>query len=458
MIDIYDLVVIGGGTAGLVSAHLAAMLGARVVMVEREAHPGGDCLWTGCVPSKALLAAAELAQRMRAAGDVGLTPVEPEIDFARVMDHVRGARTAIAPHDSAERLRAAGAEVVRGEAAFAGEDTVVVGARTLRFRRAIVATGSRPAARAGALTSDTVWDLEELPARLLVIGGGAVGCELAQAFARLGSAVALCEAAPRLLPGEDERASALLEARLRDEGVEVRTSASDPDQTGFDRVLVAAGRVPDTAALGLRRAGVRTGTDGAVIADARLRTSNPRVFAAGDVVASAPHFTHVAAHHARVATPNALFGARTKVETAAVPRVTYTDPEVAAVGLSAAAARSRWGERARIVDADYGELDRAITAGVPYGFARLVGDPRGRLVGATVAAPGAGESIAELTAWLSQGASIAKVSQTIHAYPTFAEGPSRAADEYLRERFARTRARPALRVLFTVRRTLSAAR
>lgn len=455
---IYDLVVIGGGTAGLVSAHIAAMVGARVAMVERDAHPGGDCLWTGCVPSKALLAAAELAHRMRDAGAVGLAPVTPEIDFARVMAHVRGARDTIAPHDSAERLRAAGVEVVHGAAAFTSERSVTVGARELRFRRAILATGSRPATRPGALSTDTVWDLDVLPARLLVIGGGPVGCELAQAFARLGSAVTLCEAAPRLLGNEDERAGALVAERLRAEGVDVRTDTSDPDTAGFDQVLVAAGRVCDTAGLGLARAGIETDADGFVTVDARLRTSNRRVFAAGDVVADAPHFTHVAAHHARVAVPNALFGARTKVETAAVPRVTYTDPEVASVGLSAPAARERWGAKARVVDADYGEVDRAITAGVPYGFARLVGDPRGRLVGATVAAPAAGEAIAELTAWLSQGAGVAAVSRTIHAYPTFAEGPSRAADEHLRERFARTRIRPALRVLFAARRALSAAR
>jgi len=455
---VYDLAVIGGGTAGLVSAHIAASLGARVVLVERE-RTGGDCLWTGCVPSKALLAAAELAQRMRGADAVGLAPVEPEIDFGRVMGHVRAARAAIAPADSPERLRAAGVEVLHAHARFTGARTLDVEGRALRFRRAIVATGSRPVLPeiegAAPLSTDDVWDLDALPARLLVVGGGPVGCELAQAFARLGSAVTLAEASARLLPGEDERASALLADRLAAEGVDVRVGRPAPAGAGYDRVLVAAGRAPDTAGLELERAGVRTDEQGAVVVDERLRTSNRRVLAAGDVVAGAPRFTHVAAHHARVAVPNALFGARSRVEAAAVPRVTYTDPEIASVGVTAAGARERWGERARVVDAGYGELDRAVAAGVPYGFARLVGDRRGRLVGATVAAPAAGESIAELTAWLSEGAKLSAVSRVIHAYPTFAEGAARAADGALRERLERSHARAVLRPAFALVRLLA---
>jgi pyruvate/2-oxoglutarate dehydrogenase complex dihydrolipoamide dehydrogenase (E3) component len=449
--DRYDLVVIGGGTGGLVSSLIAAGLGARVALVERE-RTGGDCLWTGCVPSKALLASAELAQRMRGAGLVGLEAVEPRVDFGAVMGHVRAAQAAIEPHDSPERLRSAGIEVIQGEARFTAPSALAVDRRQFHFRRAIIATGSRPVVppvpgleAVEPLTTDTVWELEELPRRLLVLGGGAVGCELGQGFARLGAQVTIVELESRLLPREEERASMLLAERLAAEGVDVRTSAGiaavepgvatvNAAPVGFDRVLVASGRAPSSDGLALERAQVRTDARGAVVVDARLRTSNPRIYAVGDIVAGGLPFTHVAAHHARVATPNALLGARRRADHTGIPWVTFTDPEVARVGLTAEQARERWGERAIVVDFDYGELDRAVVAGAAYGFARLVGDRRGRLVGATIAAPAAGEAVAELTAWIASGAKIAAISRTVHAYPTFAEGPARAADEHLRRR------------------------
>ena len=463
-----DLVVVGGGTAGLVCAHIAAGAGARVVLAERAPAPGGDCLWTGCVPSKSLIAAASLAHRMRRAGDVGLAPVEPEIDFRAVMARVHGARETIAPQDSAERLREAGVEVVHGTARFTGERTIDLAGRRVRFRRAFVATGSRPVVppvpglrEAAPLTNETVWDLEELPQRLVIVGGGPVGCELGQAFARLGSAVTIVESGGRLLSGEEPRASALVEERLVAEGVRVLTGVEAEgvrdgrvvaagEALRFDRVLVATGRSPETEELGLEAAGVKAGQQGEVLVDRRLRTSNPAIYAGGDVIAELL-FTHAAAYHARTAAPNALFGTRRTVDHGAVPRVTFTDPEVASVGLSEEQARDRWGDDVIVAEADYAELDRAITAGEAYGFAKLVGDPKGRLVGATVAAPAAGEAIAELTARVVTGGKIADVSQTVHAYPTFAEGPSRAADEYLRRTYlsprVRTVAKPVLAAL-----------
>ena len=468
----YDLAIIGGGTGGLVSAHIAAGLGARVVLVER-ARTGGDCLWTGCVPSKSLLAAAELAHRMRTADRVGLQPVRPEIDFASVMARVRQAQAVIEPHDSPERLRAAGVEVVHADAAFTGPRTLRAGGREIRFRRAIVATGSRPAVPAvpglpdaAPLTSENVWDLGELPRRLLVVGGGPLGCELGQAFARLGSAVTLIQSGPRLLPRDEPRAGELIARSLQADGVDVRTgvrlesvearaggggTATLPGGASieFDRILVAAGREPGTEGLCLDAAGVELAEDGAVRVDGRMRTSNTGVYAVGDVTGEMP-FTHVAAHHARVATPNALLGLRRHAAHEHIPWVTFTDPEVAHVGLTTEQARARWGDGAVTAEADYADLDRAITAGEPSGFALLVGDPRGRLVGATVAAPAAGEAIAELTARMAQKAKIDAVSTTVHAYPTFAEGPSRAADEHIRRRFLNPRvrrlARPALMV------------
>jgi len=359
-----DLVVVGGGTGGLVSAHIGAALGARVALVERE-RTGGDCLWTGCVPSKALLASAELAHRMRTASALGLQPADPQVDLAAVMRHVRAAQAAIEPQDSPARLRAAGVEVIEADATFTGTDALSAGGRELRFRSAIVATGSQPVVpgvpgleAAGPLTSDTVWELDALPGRLLVLGGGPIGCELGQAFGRLGSHVTLVEEDPRLLGREEEAAGRLIEDRLRAEGVDVRTGrrltevtegavahlegAAGSEQVGFDRVIVAAGRTPRTAGLGLDRAGVETDAHGAIAVDARLRTSNRRVYAAGDVVAGGLPFTHVAAHHARVAAPNALLSLRRRTEHGGIPWVTFTDPEVARVGCTAAQARARW--------------------------------------------------------------------------------------------------------------------
>jgi pyruvate/2-oxoglutarate dehydrogenase complex dihydrolipoamide dehydrogenase (E3) component len=480
----YDLVILGGGTGGLVSALVAAGIGARVALIERG-RLGGDCLWTGCVPSKSLLAAAELAHRMRHADRVGLTPVQPEIDFPRVMDHVRAAQRIIAAQDSAQRLTRDGVDVIVGAARFVSPGAAEVAGRTLRFRKAIIATGSRPALPAipgledvAPLTSDTVWDLERAPAALTVLGGGAVGCELAQGFARLGSRVTLVERATRLLPEEEPRAGELIMTQLAGEGIQVHCGADaravhaapqrDPDGAGtvelelpgsaptvdFDRIMIATGRVPSTSALGLEAAGVTTDARGHVEVDGRLRTSARHIYAVGDVT-GAMAFTHVAAYHARVATVNALFTTRRRVDYAAVPRVCFTDPTVARVGLTTVQARARWGD-ATVTSFEYAELDRAITDGRTEGFVTLIGDPKGRLVGATIAAAGAGESIAELAAWIALGAKVDRVSQTVHAYPTLSEGPARAADERLRARYAAPRVqrltRGALRALAAVDR------
>jgi len=476
----HDMVVIGGGTAGLVSSLIAASAGARVALAE-PARTGGDCLWTGCVPSKSLIATAQLAHRMRTADRLGLGGVEPEIDFARVMDRVHAAIAAIAPHDSPERLRAEGVEVIEAEARFVGQGRIAVGGRELAYRTALVATGSEPVvppipglADAQPLTNETVWGLRELPRRLVVLGGGPIGCELAQAFARLGSRVTLVEMAPRLLVKEEPDASTLVGEHLGADGVDVRLaaealevrpagdghelvlgSAEQPEMVGFDRILVAAGRRPQSGGLGLEAVGVQTDERGAVVVDRRLRTSARNVYALGDVTGHLP-FTHVAAYHARVATVNALFRAPRKVDYDAVPWVTFTDPEIARVGMTEEQARERWGREAVAVSSPYARLDRAIAAAEAHGFAKLVGDPKGRLVGATVAAPAAGEAIAELTAWIAQGGKIDDVSQTVHAYPTLAEGQSRAADDHVRAKYASPRiravTRPALAALRLVDR------
>jgi pyruvate/2-oxoglutarate dehydrogenase complex dihydrolipoamide dehydrogenase (E3) component len=474
----YDLVVLGGGTGGLVSAMIAAGLGARVALVERE-RTGGDCLWTGCVPSKSLIAAANLAHRMRHASAPGLAPVEPQIDLARVMDHVQDAIRTIAPESSPERLRAAGVELIMAEGRFVGPRKIDVGGRELTFLAAIIATGSEPVVPpiaglldAEPLTTDTVWQLRELPTRLLVLGGGPVGCELAQAFCRLGAHVTLVELADRLLSKEEPRASELIATRLRDEGVDVRLQARassvrpvdegqgwglDIDGPGndllpFDRIMIATGRAPRTLHLGLEAVGVQTNTAGGVVVDARLRTTARSIFAVGDVTGLLP-FTHVAAHHARVATPNALFHTRGKVETT-IPWVTFTDPEVARVGLTEQQARNRWGERVSIAEFDYANLDRAITAGEAYGSAKLIAGPRRRLVGATIAAPAGGEAIAELTGWIARGEKLDSISRTVHAYPTLAEGAARAVDTQLAARYSSPRMQARMRPVLGALRAL----
>ncbi|MDQ6837032.1 MAG: FAD-dependent oxidoreductase [Actinomycetota bacterium] len=451
--DRYDFAVIGGGTAGLIASRLAAALGARVVLIERG-RPGGDCLWTGCVPSKALIAAAHLAHQMRTARSVGLCRVEPEIDFAQVMAHVHGSRLTIEPKDSADSLRADGVEVIEGSARFVGPGRIDVDGTVVGYRSALIATGSGPVIPdldgldgADALTNETLWDITEQPGRLAILGGGPIGCELGQAFQRLGTQVTMVESADWVLSKEEQETQQLIAARLRADGVDLRLGATAMrvenkntlvvDEGGlverridFDRILVAAGRRPDTDGLGLESIGAQVDSRGAVKVDARLATTAKGVYAAGDATGALP-FTHVAGYHGRTVVTNALFHAPSKVSYDAVPWVTFTDPEVGRVGLTEAQARERYGDKVAAVVYDYELSDRAVTAGDARGFAKLVGDPKGRLVGASVAAAHGGESIAELAAWVRVGAKIDDVSNTVHAYPTFTEGQARAADDYL---------------------------
>jgi pyruvate/2-oxoglutarate dehydrogenase complex dihydrolipoamide dehydrogenase (E3) component len=470
---LYDLAVIGGGAAGLVASRSAAGLGARVVLIERG-RLGGDCLWTGCVPSKSLIAAADLAHRMRTADALGLRPHEPSFSFAAVMERVDAARRTIEPMDSAESLERDGVEVIEAEARFTGPGRLDAGGREVRFRSALVGTGSRPVlppipglAEADPLTNETVWDLREQPRRLTILGGGPIGCELGQAFRRLGSEVTIVERLDEILVKEEPEARALIAERLRAEGVDLRLGANVTRAEGAalvldgdgrieaDRILVAAGRAPDTGGLGLDSVGVELDERGAIRVDGRLATTGRNIFAAGDAIAALP-FTHVAGYHGRTVAANALLKTRTRVSYDSVPWATFTDPEVGRVGLTEAEARERHGDRIVTVMWDYSENDRAITAADTMGFAKLVGDPKGRLVGATVAAPHGGESIAELAAWIRTGGKVADVSRTVHAYPTFSEGQARAADEYLKQRWFNPRVRrftrPALALLRRVDR------
>lgn len=448
----WDLLVLGGGTAGLVGAKTAARLGARVLLVER-ARTGGDCLWTGCVPSKSLLAAASAAAGARTAGRLGVDVDGVTVDFERVMAHVRGAIDTIAPTDSPAALEAAGVHVLAGTARLTGPDSADVDGAPVRFRQALLATGAEPAVPpipgldpAGVLTSETVWDLEALPGRLAVLGGGPIGCELAQAFARLGAEVTLVEGADRLLSKEPPDAAALVTHALRSDGVRVMTGQpvtkvaqndrggelllADGGSVPFDQVLVAVGRRPRTAELGCVAAGVDLAAGGTVVVDAHLRSSNPRIWAAGDL-SGHPQFTHTAGVHGSLAASNAVLGLRRRVDPV-VPRVTFTAPEVAAVGVGSADPPSG----CSVHRVEHAHVDRAVAEGETAGFTDLVLDGRGRLVGATVVGPRAGESLAELTLAIRHGMRASAVAGTTHAYPTYGDAVWNGAVATVRERLA----------------------
>ncbi|MFC4494672.1 dihydrolipoyl dehydrogenase family protein [Streptomyces ovatisporus] len=449
----YDLVVIGGGSAGLTAARTAGRFGARTLLVERE-RLGGDCLWTGCVPSKALLHVAGQVQAARSAGQYGLHPAPGgRADLAAAMGHVEQAIAAIEPHDSAESLRPLGVEVLHGNAVFTSERSLRIdggqGSQQVDFRYALIATGSSPAlapvpglAEAEPLTSDTVWAETELPERLVVLGGGPVGCELGQAFARLGSQVTLVEALDRLLPDEEPRASRSVRKRLESEGVTVLTGCRTEEVTGgavhgpggpvpYDRLLAATGRRAATEELGLAAAGVEADQHGWVRTDDRLRTANPRIYAAGDVTGKSA-FTHLAGVQGASAATDALLGVRRRIDYPAVPWVTFTDPEVARVGLLSTA-----GERTLTLDHD--RSDRAVTDGRTDGFTTLVLNKRGRIAGATVVAPRAGETVAHLAAAVRKGWTPSEYARTVHPYPTYADGPWHAALTGVHARLERAR-------------------
>lgn len=470
----WDLLVVGGGTAGIVGARTAAGYRASVLLVERD-RTGGDCLWTGCVPSKALLAVARAAADARSASRYGAHADGVRIDFSSAMAHVRRAIAAVEPTDSPAALRRAGVRVARGTVRLTGTDTADVDGHPVRFRRVLLATGSAPAmppipglAEAGALTSDTIWTLTELPRRLLVLGGGSIGCELGQAFARLGAMVTVVEAAPRLLVREDSDAAALVADALADDGVTVRAGVTvtgirragsaasvltavltDDSEVTFDRVLVAVGRTPCTGGLGLDRAGVELDQHGQVRVDARLRTTCPRVWAAGDLTGY-PRFTHTAGVHGSLAATNAILGLRRTVTTATIPRVTFTQPEVASIGVSAERARAHRGLIVRTVR--HTDVDRAVAEGTPVGFTRLVFDRWGHVVGATIVGPRAGESLAEVGLAVRHGMRARDLAGTTHAYPTYADGVWKAAIEQVRARLSQPGARKAVRVLRRLRR------
>ena len=456
-----NLVVIGAGSAGLVASYIAAAVKAKVTLIERH-KMGGDCLNTGCVPSKALIRSARFVAQARRAEEFGLAPLEPQVDFARVMQRVREVVRQVEPHDSVERYTGLGVECLQGQARITSPYSVEVGGRTLTSRHIVIASGAGPFVppipgldQIDYLTSDNLWELNQLPPRLLVLGGGPIGCELAQSFARLGSRVTLVEMAPRLLIREDPEVSEQLAQRFRDEGVDLRlghkaarfepgeggstlTCESDAGEVelAFDRVLVAVGRRANTEGLGLEQLGIGLNPNGTLEVNEYLQTRIPTIYACGDV-AGPYQFTHTAAHQAWYAAVNSLFGGlrRFRADYSVIPAATFTDPEVARVGLNEQEAQEK-GVRYEVTRYDLSDLDRAIAEGEARGLVKVLTVPgKDRILGACIVGEQAGELIGEFTAAMRHGIGLNRILGTIHIYPTLSE-----ANKYLAGNWKRAHA------------------
>lgn len=454
-----NLIVIGAGAAGLVSSYIAAAVKAKVTLIEKN-EMGGDCLNTGCVPSKALIRSAKFASHLRRAEEFGFEGVTGHANFAKVMARVHDIIKAIAPHDSVERYTDLGVECIKGEARLVDPWTVEVNGQRLTARGIVIATGARPfvppipgLAEAGFRTSDTLWDLTELPKRLVVLGGGPIGSELTQAFARLGSQVTQVEMLPRLMSREDPDVSALVEARFVAEGVDVRVNTKalrvetvegekrlmvehggTEQAIAFDEILVAVGRSARLTGFGLEEIGVKTGRT--VEVNDFLQTNFPHIFACGDV-AGPYQFTHTASHMAWYAAVNSLFaplltlrGGPFKVDYSVIPWATFTEPEVARVGLNETEAAEK-GIAFEVSTYALEELDRALADGEAHGFIKVLTVPgKDKVLGVTIVGEHAGDLIAEYVLAMKQGIGLNKILGTIHIYPTLAEANKYVAGQW----------------------------
>jgi len=462
----YDLVVIGAGTAGLICASGAAALGADVALIERR-WMGGDCLNVGCVPSKAILRSAHAAGEVRRAARFGVKVTgEVEVEFAAVMERMRELRSRISKVDSTARYRdELGVDVFLGDAAFSGNDSVTVDGKVLKFKKAVIATGGRPIeapipglAEAGYLTNESVFSLTELPKRLLVVGGGPIGCELAQAFRGFGSEVTLVEMAPQFLGREDADAARILLETFTRQGIDVRLETTvskveieggqrrvtlergaESDTLAVDAILLGIGRRPNIEGLGLEKVGVETDRAGVVVDD-RFRTTNKKIFAAGDICF--PYkFTHAAEFCARAVVQNALFFGRKGVARQGIPWVTYTAPEIAHVGYYEHEAREQ-GLEVDTYTHEFADVDRAIAEGEEEGFVKIhVEKGTDKIVGATIVARNAGDMISEVSVAMSAGVGLGKLATVIHPYPTQADAIRQCANAYVRTRLTPLAAR-----------------
>jgi len=442
-----NLIVIGGGSAGLVSAYIAAAINAKVTLIEKH-KMGGDCLNTGCVPSKALIKSAKVASLIKRADEFGINVPESNIDFTAVMERVQSTIKKIEPHDSIERYESLGVECIEGEAKITSPWTVEVNGKTLSTRSIIIATGARPFVppikglnEINYLTSDNLWEMRNLPKRLVVLGGGPIGCELTQAFCRLGSQVTQIEMLPRIMVREDEEISAMINQRFLNEGINVRTNhlakevinrngqkvlvCEYNEQTveiEFDEILVAVGRAANTSGFGLEELDIELNPNKTVRVNEKLQTSIPNIYACGDV-AGPYQFTHTAAHQAWYASVNALFGKfkKFKVDYSVIPWATFTDPEVARVGLNELEAKEK-GIAYEVTLYGIDDLDRAIAESEDHGSVKVLTVPgKDKILGVTIIGDHAGELITEYISAMKHGFGMNKILGTIHIYPTLSE-------------------------------------
>ena len=461
-----DICVIGAGSGGLSVAAGAVQMGAAVVLIEKD-KMGGDCLNTGCVPSKALLAAGKHAQAFRTSGPFGIKPATPNIDFAAAMAHVREVIQGIEPHDSVERFESLGVNVIKGAARFTSRNEVAVGERRIRAKRFVIATGSRATVPpipgiddTDYLTNETLFENSACPDHLIIVGGGPIGIEMAQAHYRWGAKVTVLERM-RALPNDDPDLAAIVVKALLDEGVSIREEvniASVSGKTGDVRVtlqdgeeirgshlLMATGRAPGVADLGLDEAGIQYSRSGVEV-DSRLRTTNKRVFAIGDAKGGLM-FTHLAGYDAGIVIRNILFKLPTKANYSAIPWVTYTDPELSQVGLTEAQAKEQYGDAIKVVQWEYAENDRARAERITSGLIKVVAGKRGKILGAGIAGTGAGEIIQPWQIAVAKGYKMADMAGIISPYPTLSEISKRAAGSYFADRLFSPRTRKIVRLV-----------
>ncbi len=460
--SVYNLVVIGAGSAGLLASIVAASLGGKVAVIEKHLM-GGDCLNVGCVPSKAIIRSAKVMGEIMAARKFGIEAHGATVHFDEVMERIRRVQADLSPVDSVKRYTDAGVDVFLGEGRFINSDTLDIGGTQLTFKKALIATGSRPyhptipgLMEAGFLTNETVWNLMEQPKRLAVIGGGPIGCELAQSFRRLGSEVALFHNAGHVLNREDAEAAEVVQQAFIHEGIQLvlssqvksvtyvngekRLQYDCPDgshELVVDEILVATGRVPNIESLGLDAVGIEADSRRGIIVNDHMQTTNPRIYAAGDV-AMKYKFTHAAAAAAKIVVQNALFYGRKKLSNLHVPWCTYTDPEIAHVGLYDYEAK----EQGIAIDTftyHFEENDRAVADGEEEGFVK-VHTKKGtdKILGATIVARQAGDMINEITLAMVAGIGLKTIGEVIHPYPTQAEAIARVAGLYTRSRLTPT--------------------
>ena len=459
-----NVIVIGAGSAGLVSSIIASGAQAKVILIEKD-KMGGDCLNTGCVPSKALIRSSRMISDFRRADQFGIENFSGEINFTKVMERVRAVIETIAPHDSVARYTSLGVECIKGEAKIESPFLVSVDGRNITTRSIILATGASPLVpdipgiqNIRYLTSDTVWGLSELPRRFLVIGGGPIGCEIAQAFANLGSAVTQIDSAPRIMAREDSEVSSLLQDQFTEDGISVLTNhkvvefgrneeqnyaiLKNEEQTTrieFDEVLIAVGRVANTSGFGLENLDLPLTSNGNIAVNAALQTGYPNIFACGDV--AGPHqFTHMASYQAFFASLNALLGGfwRVKASDYIVPSATFTSPEIARAGLNEQQADSLEID-CDITFFDMAELDRAVADGIPGGFIKILTSPKkDTILGVTIVGPQAGELIGEFIFAMTHGMGLKKISAVTHIYPTLSEANKFAANKWRNDRLPTT--------------------